>query len=64
MNRFKLILKGMLLYSTILITIFYACAIDSIYNAGYFFYGMIIVVALWLLCLKFIKDRDIKLLSF
>lgn len=64
MNRFKLILKGVLLYSTILITIFYACAIDSIYNAGYFFYGMIIVVALWLLCLKFIKDRDIKPLSF
>lgn len=59
-----MLLKGLLLYTTILFTLLFACGVDSIYDAGYFFYGMTILVLLWLLCLKFIKDRDIKFLSF
>lgn len=59
-----MLLKGLLLYTTILFTLLFTCGVDSIYDAGYFFYGMTILVLLWLLCLKFIKDRDIKFLSF
>ena len=59
-----MLLKGLLLYTTILFTLLFMCGVDSIYDAGYFFYGMTISVLLWLLCLKFIKDRDIKFLSF
>ena len=36
MNKFKLILKGIMLWITAFVTMFFISGVDSIYNNGYF----------------------------
>lgn len=59
----KLILKGILLYSTILIAIFSICGIDSIYDEGYFLHMIFIMAVLIYTCHKTISKEESDILS-
>jgi hypothetical protein len=63
MKRIKLFLKGVLLYITTLITLLYMMGIDSIYDQGYFFHGMILVAALIFVCYKTISKEELEILT-
>lgn len=62
MEKLKYILKGVLLYSTLFIFIFYAISIDSITEKGlgYFLISSLIVLILIFLCLGIIPLEEIK----
>ena len=63
MKTFKLIIKGMLLYITILVTLIYMMGIDNIYDNGYFFHGLIFVLILIGVCYKTINKEEIEILT-
>lgn len=63
MKTFKLIIKGMLLYITILVTIIFMMGIDSIYDNGYFFHGLILVLVLVGVCYKNINKEELEMLT-
>ena len=63
MRTFKLIIKGVLLYVTILVTLLYMMGIDSICNNGYFFHGLILVLILIGVCYKTINKREVEMLT-
>lgn len=63
MKTFKLIIKGMLLYITILVTIIFMMGIDSIYDNGYFFHGLILVLVLVGVCYKTINKEELEMLT-
>lgn len=64
MKTFKLIIKGMLLYITTLVTLLYMMGIDSIYDNGYFFHGLILVAILIGVCYKTINKEELEILTF
>ena len=64
MKAFKLIIKGVLLYITTLVTLLYMCGIDSIYDTGYFFHGLILVAILIGVCYKTINKEELEILTF
>jgi hypothetical protein len=64
MKTFKLIIKGVLLYITTLVTLLYMCGIDSIYDNGYFFHGLILVAILIGACYKTINKEELEILTF
>ena len=53
----------MLLYITILATIIFMMGIDSIYDNGYFFHGLILVLALVGVCYKNINKEEFEMLT-
>ena len=63
MRIFKLIIKGVLLYVTILVTLLYMMGIDSIYDNGYFFHGLILVLILVGVCYKTISKDELEILT-
>ena len=63
MNTIKLILKGILLYTTIIVVILYVCGVDSIYNNCYFFPATGIVALLIYICYKTITNEELDILS-
>ena len=63
MKKFKLIIKGMLLYITILATIIFMMGINSIYDNGYFFHGLILVAILIGACYKTINKEELEILT-
>lgn len=63
MKTFKLIIKGVLLYVTILVTLLYMMGIDSIYDNGYFFHGLILVLILIGMCYKTINKEELEILT-
>ena len=63
MKTFKLIIKGVLLYVTTLVTLLYMMGIDSIYDNGYFFHGLILVLILIGVCYKTINKREVEMLT-
>lgn len=63
MRTFKLIIKGVLLYVTILATLLYMMGIDSIYDNGYFFHGLILVLILIGVCYKTINKEELEILT-
>lgn len=63
MRTFKLITKGVLLYVTILVTLLYMMGIDSIYDNGYFFHGLIFVLILIGVCYKTINKEELEILT-
>lgn len=63
MRTFKLIIKGVLLYVTILVTLLYMMGIDSIYDNGYFFHGLILVLMLIGVCYKTINKEELEILT-
>ena len=63
MNRFKLILKGIMLWTTAFVTVLFIAGIDSIYDNGYFFQTLIAVVVMILCCYKLISEKEFEVLS-
>ena len=64
MKTFKLIIKGVLLYVTTLVTLLYMMGIDSVYDNGYFFHGLILVAILIGVCYKTIDKEELGILTF
>lgn len=63
MKTIKLILKGILLYTTMILAILYICGVDSIYNNGYFLPATGIVALLIYICYKTITKEEANILS-
>ena len=63
MKTIKLILKGILLYTTITLTTIYICGVDSIYDNGYFLPATGIVALLIYICYKTITEEEADILS-
>lgn len=63
MKTMKLILKGILLYTTMIAAMLYVCGVDSIYDNGYFFPATGIVVLLIYICYKTITEEEANILS-
>lgn len=63
MKTIKLILKGILLYTTIIAAILYICGVDSIYDIGYFLPATGIVALLIYICYKTITKEEANILS-
>ena len=64
MNRFKLILKGIMLWITAFVTVLFIAGIDSIYDNGYFFQTLIAVVVMISCCHKLISEEEFKKVTF
>lgn len=58
-----LILKGILLYITTVATMLFVCAVDSLYDKGYFFLTIFIVTGLIYACVKTITKEEFYTLS-
>ena len=65
MKSIKLILKGILLWVSILIVLLSVCGIDSIADKGYdWFFGTIVLnIMLILACLYTINEEEYKIVS-
>ena len=63
MRTFKLIIKGVLLYVTTLVTLIFMIGINSIYDQGYFSYGVMLVAALIFVCYKTISKKELESLT-
>ena len=63
MNKFKLILKGTMLWMTAFVTMFFIAGIDSIYDNGYFFHILIAIVVMIFCCYKLISEKEFEVLS-
>ena len=63
MKKFKLIIKGVLLYVTTLVTLLYMMGIDSIYDNGYFIHGLILVLILVGVCYNTINKEELEILT-
>ena len=64
MKRFKLILKGVLLWITVFVTILFVLGTDSIYDNGYFFQTLIAVAVMIFCCYKLISKEEFKKVTF
>ena len=64
MDRFKLILKGIMLWITAFVTVLFIAGIDSIYNNGYFFQTLAVVIVMILCCHKLISEEEFKKVTF
>ena len=63
MNKFKFIIKGILLWTTGFVTILFVAGVDSIYDNGYFFHGLILVLVLVGVCYKNINKEELEMLT-
>lgn len=63
MKKIKMIFKGMLLYITVLVTMIFMMGVDGIYDQGYFFYGLILVLILVGVCYKSIDKEELEILT-
>lgn len=62
MNKFKFIIKGILLWITTFVTILFVAGVDSIYDNGYFFQTLIAVVVMIFCCYKLISEKEFEVL--
>lgn len=63
MKRFKLILKGVLLWVTAFAVMLFISGVDSIYDNGYFFQTLIVVAVMIFCCYKLISEEEFEILS-
>ena len=63
MNKFKLIIKGIMLWITAFVTTLFVAGIDSIYDNGYFFQTLIAIIVMIFCCYKLISEKEFKVLS-
>ncbi len=63
MNKFKFIIKGILLWTTAFATILFIIGVDSIYDNGYFFQTYIAVAVMMFCCYKLISEEELEILS-
>ena len=64
MNKFKFIIKGILLWTTGFMTVLFIAGIDSIYDNGYFFQTLAVVIVMILCCHKLISEEEFKKVTF
>lgn len=64
MKTIKLILKGILLYTTVIVIMLFICGVDSIYDAGLFHWSVGIILGLIYLCWVTLTEEDIDKLTF
>lgn len=64
MNKFKLILKGTMLWITAFVTILFVAGVDSIYSNGYFFQTLMAVAVMIFCCCKLISKEEFKEVTF
>lgn len=62
-DKTKLVCKGILLYTTIIICIVSAMGLDSIYDEGYLFIALLLCTGLVYLCHKVISGEEIEILT-
>lgn len=63
MNKFKLIIKGIMLWITAFVTIFFVSGVDSIYDNEYFFQTLIAIIVMIFCCYKLISKKEFEVLS-
>lgn len=63
MKTFKLILKGILFYTTVVAFLLFICSVDSLYNEGYFFHAAFIVAILGFACELSISEEEVNTLT-
>lgn len=63
MNKFKFIIKGILLWTTGFVTMLFVAGVDDIYDNGYFFQTLIAVVVMIFCCYKLISEEEFEVLS-
>lgn len=64
MNKFKLIIKGIMLWITAFVTVLFVSGVDSIYDNGYFFQTLIAVAIMIFCCYKLISEEEFKKITF
>lgn len=62
-NTIKLVFKGILLYTTLIVCILSVAGIDSIYDKGYFLIDIVICTGLVYSCYKIINKEEINILA-
>lgn len=62
-ERTILVLKGILLYITMIASMLFVGGVDSLYDNGYFFYSIIIVAGLIYACYKVIDKEEFDILT-
>lgn len=63
MRKFKLIIKGIMLWITAFVTILFVSGVDSIYDNGYLFQTLIAVAVMIFCCYKLISEEEFEILS-
>lgn len=63
MNRFKLILKGIMLWITAFMSALFIVGIDSIYDNGYILQTFTVVALMIFCCYKLISEEEFEILS-
>lgn len=64
MKKIKLILKGILLYMTILAIVLFIVSVENLYNNGWFMHSFMVCVLLCYACYKCISDDELHILTF
>lgn len=60
MNKFKLILKGVLLWVTAFAVILFLLGVDSLYDNGYFIHSIVICAVLCYACYELISEKELE----
>ena len=63
MNKFKLILKGIMLWTTAFMSALFIAGIDSIYDNGYILQTLTVVTLMIFCCYKLISEEEFEILS-
>lgn len=63
MRKFKLIIKGIMLWITVFVTMLFVLGADSIYDNGYFLQTLIAVAVIIFCCYKLISEEEFEILS-
>lgn len=63
MKRFKLILKGVLLWITAFAVMLFISGVDSIYDNGWFIPSIIVCIALCYTSYKLISEEEFEVLT-
>lgn len=59
-DKIKMILKGILLYTTFIVCIFFIMGIDNIYDNSYFLIDIVLCAGLIFLCKWTISEEEIN----
>lgn len=62
-DKIRMVFKGILLYTTIIVCMLSAMGIDDIYDKGYFFIDIVICAGLIYTCYKTINEEEADILT-
>ena len=63
MNKFKFIIKGILLWTTAFVTILFVLGVDGIYDSGYFLQILTAIAAMIFCCHRLISEKEFEILT-